>query len=297
MEGRRSTVRSRELGLALRRATEAAGYSGKVLAEKLGFTESKLTRMFRGTRGVFEVDVAAILAVCGIKGPARDNLLKLTGEAGKPGWWQDCDDRLPVEILTLSDYEDSAISITCFETSFIPGLLQTAEYTRDLLRSARAIPEDELSERVLVRQRRKDLLNRKAHPQFNFFIDEYVIRRHGPGRDIMRDQLHELLRLSVRSGIAIRVISDSAGFHAARRPFHLMEFTELHPVVFIENETSALFLERKQTTDAYRTTARSLAGIALNVGESRKLIADQAVTLSGGTREHDGLGLAEEFLQ
>src|SRR5262245_28018045 len=101
----RPTVRARELGLALRRAAEAADMDGKKLARWLGFSESKISKIFSGTRHTTDIDVACILAVSGITGPARDNLIKLATEAHEPGWWQDYDDRLPTELQTLIDYE------------------------------------------------------------------------------------------------------------------------------------------------------------------------------------------------
>lgn len=82
-----TTVRMRELGLALRRAMRATGMDNKVLARQLGCSPSKVSNMFNGRRGVSELDVAAILALCGIRGPARDNLLKLTRESHEPSWW------------------------------------------------------------------------------------------------------------------------------------------------------------------------------------------------------------------
>ena len=101
------TVRARELGLALRRAVEAAGLRGKDLARRLDFSETKISNLYMGKRPANEVDVSAILALCGIVGPARDHLLKLTRQVYEPGWWQDYDVRLPAELQTLIDYEDS----------------------------------------------------------------------------------------------------------------------------------------------------------------------------------------------
>jgi hypothetical protein len=85
----------------------------------------------------------------------------------------------------------------------------------------------------------------------------------------MSEQVHHLLRMSVRSNVEIRVIPDAFGFHAGRQAFHMMEFTELHPVVHIETETSALFLERRPTTTAFRRVADALARVALSEGQSR----------------------------
>lgn len=298
MGDKATTVRMRELGLALRRAVRANGMENKALARQMGWSPSKVSNLFRGARGASEVDVAAILAICGIRGPARDSLLKLTRESHEPGWWQDFDDRLPAELTTLIDYEDSAIAITSFETVVVPGLLQLHSYARSLLEAAATIPAEEIDRRVGARLRRQDIFNRRYPPRFRFFIDEYALRRTGPGREIMSEQMHHLLRMSVRPYVEILVVPDAAGFHAGRYPFHLMEFTELHPVVHLENETSVLFLERKVTTSAYRRIVGRLNEVALSEGQSREWIASLATEL-GVPREadHDGAHLAEEQLQ
>lgn len=84
MNEREPTVRSRELGLALFRATAAQGLKRIELAERLGWSHTKISRIFNGKRGVMPEDVAAILAICGVTGPKRDELLTLTRNAHDP---------------------------------------------------------------------------------------------------------------------------------------------------------------------------------------------------------------------
>lgn len=297
MGDKATTVRMRELGLALRRAVRANGMENKALAHKLGWSASKVSNLFAGRRGASEVDVAAILALCGIRGPARDSLLKLAREAHDPGWWQDYDDRLPPEITTLIDYEDAAIAITNFATTTVPGLLQVPDHTRSLLRASATTPQEEIYERVAARRRRQEIFNRIYPPRFRFFIDEYALRRTGPGREVMCEQLHHMLRLSVRPYVEIRVIPEAVGYHAGSNSFHMMEFTELDPVVILENETSALFLERKPTTTAYRRITEVLDSVALTEGQSRDLIASLATDLGSPWEEQDDdARLAQEQL-
>jgi uncharacterized protein DUF5753/helix-turn-helix protein len=297
MGDKATTVRMRELGLALRRAVRATGMNNNTLAFKLGWSGSKVSNMFSGRRGASEVDVAAVLALCGIRGPARDNLLKLARDSQEPGWWQDYDDRLPVEQTTLIDYEDAAIAITNFATDTVPGLLQAPEHIRAILHASVTTPAEEIEERVAARLRRQDIFNRRYPPRFRFFIDEYALRRTGPGRETMSEQVHHLLRMSVRPYVEIRVIPDSVGYHGGMKSFHLMEFTELHPVVMLEDQTSALFLERRPTTTAYRRIANTLASVALTEGQSREWIASLATELGAPREEQDDdARLAEEHL-
>src|SRR5207253_5496980 len=124
-----TTVRSRELGLALHRAAEAKGLRASTIAGQLGWSASRISRLYSGKRGSgSRDDIVAVLAICGITGPKRDELLELSGHAYEEGWWQQYGDRLPPELRTLSNYEDAAIAITNFESTVLPGLLQTPDY-------------------------------------------------------------------------------------------------------------------------------------------------------------------------
>jgi transcriptional regulator with XRE-family HTH domain len=286
MSNPRPTVRARELGLALRRAAEAAGMTNRKLAKLLGWSDSRVSRIYTGTRGISVPDLVAVLAVCGIKGPAKQNLIQLAAHAHEPGWWQDYDDRLPATLCTLIDYEDAAIAITSFETMVIPGLLQVPAYAEALMRASVTIPTTEIPERVEARERRKGIFDPLHPPAFRFFVDEYVLRRTGLSREIMSAQLHHMLRMAVRPNVQIRVIPEAVGFHAGRRQFQLMEFTELHPVVHVECDTSVLFLERKPTTAAYRRMVDGLASVALPEEESREWIAGLATRLGEPREEH-----------
>lgn len=294
------TVRSRELGLALLRAIGTAGLNQSDLATMLAWSPSKVSRMISGKRCASTEDVAAVLAVGGIVGPKRQELLDMARHATERGWWQDFGDRLPPELRTLSDHEDSALTITGFENAVVPGLLQTADYARALFSTTPSVPESEIDNRVRARSRRQLILDRQFPAQFRFFVDEYVIMRTGPGRKIMSDQVHHLLRMSVRPYIVVRVIPESVGFHAGHKPFQLMEFTEINPVLFIENDTSALFLERKDTIESYRRRIAALSKVALDEDRSRSWLASVASELGEERHAHRPAAifeLEEEFLE
>lgn len=254
------------------------------LVRKLRWPASRVSRMISGKLRVSTVDMSAVLAVLDITGPKRQELLRLAVETAQPGWWQDYGDRLPARLLTLSDHEDAAIAITNFQTVLVPGLLQTAEYTASVMAAMPIIPDEEIEHRVAARQQRKQVFDRRYPPVFRFFIDEYALRRTGAGREIMSGQVHHLLQMAVRPNVEIRVIPDGVGFHAGHTPFHFMEFTEIKPVVHIENQTSVLFLEREDTIGGYRSTIAALSSVALDEGQSRTWLATLANKL--GEEQH-----------
>ena len=281
MRGREPTMRSRELGEGLRRAMETAGLSGVEAARRLDWSPSRVSRMLSGTRGTTEVDVAMFLTVCGVRGRERKRLLAVCQDQGVPGWLQEYGDRLPKQLVTLVDHEDKAQRITDFEATWVPGLLQTPDYARSLISSVITVPADEVEERVAARLARQELFGRGTGARFAFFVHETALRLPVGGAAVLSDQLHHLLRMSVRPPITVRVIPTAVGAHAGLDgSFRLLEFQEFHPVVYLESTTTALFLERSEQVTAYRRILHALAEVALDEGHSRDLIATAAQELS-----------------
>lgn len=281
------TVKSRELGRALARAAAAKGLNGRQIALLLKWSPSRISRLYSGKRGARLVDIAAFLAIVGITGPKRDELLDLAKDAYDLGWWQQFGDRLPERHLTLAAHEDVAVAMTDFQNVLVPGLLQTESYMRALMTSSPIIPDEEIEERVEMRLKRQEIFDRDDPATFQFFLDEYVLSRTGFGRQIMSDQVHHLLRMAVRPRVGIRVIPDAAGIHGGWYPFKLMDFPENNPVVFLENMTCTVFQERQDTIESYRRIAADLDRVALDEGQSRAWLATVATALGEPREEHD----------
>src|SRR2546423_7663157 len=99
------TIRSRELGEGLRQAIERGQFNGKQLAARLGWSESHVSRLLTGRRAAKEVEVAAILALCGVKGAERARLMNLCQDQRTRSWFQQFGSRLPKQVRTYVDHE------------------------------------------------------------------------------------------------------------------------------------------------------------------------------------------------
>jgi Domain of unknown function (DUF5753)/Helix-turn-helix domain len=285
----RSTIRSRELGDALRHAMEHSNLSGKRAAVLLGWSETKVSRLLTGHLTVREVDVSAVLALCRITGAEREHLLTLARDLDIQSWLQQYGSGLPEKLKTLINHETRATRITEFEQCFVPGLLQTADYARALIERIATAPPDQVESRVAARIGRQSLLSGGRQPQLTFFLHELMFRLPVGGPAVMSEQMHHLLRMSVRSYITIRVIPASFGAHAGiAGACRLMESTEFGPVVYVEEETAGLFLEEPAVIAAYRKVFTALANCALSEGESKDVIAALAIELYADRGEfHD----------
>lgn len=291
MQDRTPTIRSRELGDGLRLAMEQAQLNGKQIARQLGWSESKVSRLLTGKRGASEVEVAEFLVTCGARSEERDHLIGLCKDQNTKSWFQQFGSRLPPQIRTYTEHENRASRVIDFQPLVIPGILQTGEYARALFARSGTVPEIEIEERVAARAARQIIFSRPDPAQFMFLIHEFALRLPAGDGEVMSEQLHHLLRMSVRSYIRIRVVPGRFGAHAGTSgSFILLESREFKPVVYLEGETSGVFLEKPEEITAYRSVLRELATAALSEEQSKEVIADLAIDLYGGRRDYHDRG-------
>lgn len=266
---------------------ERAGQTGRRTAALLEWSESKVSRVLTGHITLSEADLSAFMAVIGVTGKERTRLLRLAREQDTPGWLQQHGSNVPEQLKTLIDHESKATEILAFEPIRVPGLLQTGDYARCLLERSATVPPNEVQDRVAARLGRRNTFSRTDRARFTFFIHEFALRLPVGGSEVMSEQLHELLRMGVRSYIDIRVIPAAFGAHAAMAgACRLMTFEEFRPVVYVEEQTAGHFLEEPNEIAAYRGIFDALADCALDEGESRDWIAAMVVELYG-EEQHD----------
>jgi hypothetical protein len=284
MKDREPTVRSRELGEGLRRAMEYAGYNGTQIADELGWSQGRVSRLLAGKRGGTGYDVSAFLAVCGVKGEQRDRLMALASDHHRPGWFLRHGPVVPKQVQTLIDHETRATTVNDFQTTLVHSLLHTPDYARETMSRSANVPRDEIADRIQARLARQELISRPRAPIFTFYLHENALRIPIGGPAIMADQLHHLLRVSARANVTIRVVPAQAGAHAGMSgPFTLMEVPDFKPIVYLDSEITSLFLECPAEIEVYRNILDVLDGVALDERNTRGLVAEVAGEFQGRT--------------
>lgn len=298
MDDRLPTVRGRELSEGLRAAMRGAGYGVRELARRLDWPHPRVSHLLSGKRGGSELDVVTVLATCNVNRAERERLTKLCRELGTQGWLQQYGSRLPEQLKTLVDHENKAVGIRDFQLALVPGLLQTDGYARAVISRIANTPDKDTDSLVHARLTRQNIFNRHPQPSFTYLLHESVLRLPVGGTAVMSDQLHHLLRMSVRPQVDLRVIPISVGAHAGLAgSFELMEFEDFDPVIYLESEASAVFLEHQDQIGAYRNILNALAHVALGQEQSKELITTLATELYADGEDHDGGDLlAEEHL-
>jgi hypothetical protein len=245
--------------------------------------------MLTGRQVYKETDVSALLALCSVTGEEKERLLELAREYSQHGWLQQYGSGLPEQLRTLINHENKATSITEFEPCFVPGLLETSDYAQALLERSATVPPDMVEAAVRARLSRQNIFSRDRHPKFTFYLHELIFYLPVGGRTVMSDQMHHLLQMSVRSYITIRVIPAAFGAHASTSgACRLMEFDELKPVAYVEEEAAGHFMEVPIEVAPYRRIFAALAKCALDKEESKDRIAELAVRLYADRRDrHD----------
>jgi len=224
-----------------------------------------------------ELLIAALLTLYGVTDEQQQDALRaLARNANAQGWWHDYSDILPAWFEAYLGLEEAATSIRAYEIQFVPGLLQTNEYARAVtLLGHPAAPADEIERRVRLRMTRQAMFTRPQSPHLWVALDEAVLRRPVGRPGVMRRQLTHLLEAAEWPNVTIQIIPFQAGGHAAAGgPFSILRFAEpdLPDVVYLEQLTSALYLDKRETVDHYMAVMERLCLAAAPATASARAI-------------------------
>jgi hypothetical protein len=247
------------------------------VASELMCSATKISRMETGTRRASLRDVRDLCRVYEVTDLAEaEELMDLARRAREPGWWTQYDEPILSPLLGL---EQEATAITSYSMYFVPALLQTAEYARDLIKAIeRKIEATALDRRVDARLHRQQLLEQENPPRYRAILDEAVLRRQVGGPETMHVQLGRMLTAAAEDRVAIQVIPFGAGAHASTdSQFDLLEFApgSFHgPVVYVEGLFFNRYWERPAEIERYREAIEYLRDSALNPRDSLSLITE-----------------------
>jgi transcriptional regulator with XRE-family HTH domain len=274
---RSPTIRRRRLGAELRRHRDAAGVTIDVVADRLGCSASKVSRIETGHTSATPRDVQDMLDIYGVQGTESEELVEIAREARLKGWWH------PYSTVLTGAYvglEAAAQAVRAYEQQVVPGLLQSEQYAAAMIRAARPdITSNESERRVHVRMERQSLLKQDDPIDLWVVLDEAVVSRPVGGDAVMRDQLKRLVAAADLPNVTIQILPFAAGAHAGMDgTFAILDFPEVEDpnVVFAENATGGLFLEKSEELTKYVFIFDHIRATALSPEESTSMIAKLA---------------------
>ncbi|WP_440068798.1 helix-turn-helix domain-containing protein [Streptosporangium sp. OZ121] len=269
------TIKRRRLSAELIRLREQAGLTHDEVARRLEWSRGRLTHMEQNKWVLPDIgNVRLLLDLYNVVDPAvREAILDLARQSRERGWWAKYKD---VFGGSLPGFEAEATQIRTIELVTIPGLLQTADYATAIFQAGQVLDQTAVQRRVEARLARQAILSRDNPPQIWAVIDEAALRKMVGGPKVMAEQLGHLAHMAMRPNIAVQVLPDSIGAHAAMGSgFVILDFAgDLDPsIVYLETPTDNLFLERPEEIQAYTLTFNRVVAAALTVEESVRYVA------------------------
>ncbi len=275
------TVRRRRLAAELRRLRERAGLIGEQVAERMGWSASKVSRIENAHTTPRPSEIKELLLLYGIDGEHAEQLLALAREANRKGWWEGYSGALPDAHTEYIGLEAEAKSSLQWGPEFAIGLMMTEDYTRQMIRdntrSIAPIPPGEIERRIEARMIRQQILKRDPPFKLKVALDESVLRRRVGSNDTMRAQLDQLLELSEYDNINLRILPLDAPHPIITGGFNLLQFGEAHDVsyrdvVYVEHLTGSLSFEEERETYQYHLAFERLSDFSATPEESRNII-------------------------
>ncbi len=279
-----STVRRWQLTEALRRMREEAGLTVEQAATELGkmggrWSRAKISRIENRTQGFKIREIEQLLTLYQADARTRATLLDFAESANERGWWVAYRKDIPEELHPFLNLEAALVALRQFETTLVPGLFQTGEYARTLVRTIYPdLSEVELERRVAARLARQQILARERAPQIHVILDQHVLTRPVGGSPVMAAQLRRLVELARSPHITIQVVPASVGAYTGLEgPFAILTLPEPVPDIgYVEGVGGAAYLDSPDDVRSCTLRFGILTGQALSPAQSVNLIAATA---------------------
>jgi transcriptional regulator with XRE-family HTH domain len=274
------TVRLRRLAAELRRLRNAADLSREDASEQTGINNATLYRIETAKARPQMRTLTTLLNLYHVDAEQREYLTILCRDAGKQGWLRPYHSDLPEEYTAYISFEAEAQGVRNYESLFIPGLLQTEDYARGVIRGVLPMAsEQEVEDRVQARIERQAVLTKESPLKLWAILDEAALRRVVGGAEVMRGQLTHLADTVKMPNITFQVIAFDAGAHPGMPgSFVLMDFVDPMDtdLIYIDSMAGDLFLEADADVRRYASIFDNLRAIALSPDASARFLAELA---------------------
>ncbi|MEU2436309.1 helix-turn-helix domain-containing protein [Streptomyces rubradiris] len=273
------TVGQVVLGRRLQDLRERAGLKREEAARVLHVAPATVRRMETAEVALKIPYLQLLLKAYGVPGDEAEVFVQLAEEANRPGWWQRFHDILPGWFSMYVSLEGAASLIRSYEPHFVPGLLQTEDYARGVLKSG-AIGQtspDDIERHVDLRMRRQTLLTRPDAPRFWAVMDETALRRQVGGPEVMRAQIDKLLEATELAHVTLQVAPFANGPHPGTYgPFVLFRFavSELPDMVYSEYLTGAVYLDARAEVATHLEVMDRMAAQAATAQRTKEILRD-----------------------
>ncbi|WP_199440647.1 helix-turn-helix domain-containing protein [Umezawaea beigongshangensis] len=258
-----TTFRQRRLGKALRVLRERARLTQIEAARGLRYDHRKLSRIENGQRPEYHA-FRAMLDLYGLTVPEWEPYLDLYDRACEKGWWQ----AYGLEDQGFISVENDATAVREFQLGYVPGLLQTEDYMREVFGSSSvARSEKWIDAQVEIRLRRQQRLIEPEPLRLHAIVAESALRTSDRQRRVVRRRM-EL------PNVTVQVLP--SGFHdGLLGSFTVLDLPEHHGIVYVEHVAGSVHIDGPERVGATRLLFEHLSERALTPEQSAAWIEGQ----------------------
>ncbi|MFI9721553.1 helix-turn-helix domain-containing protein [Streptomyces sp. NPDC052396] len=282
-----STVPRRQLGRYLTELRQKAGITAQAASKALERSPTTIWRVEKGHVSSRGVEVRAMCDLYDAPRELTEGLVKLALETKAKGWWHSYDDVMPEGFDLYIGLEEAALRIDWYEPELVPGLLQTEDYAREIIRAGHQGKDpEEIERRVQLRVNRRISLTRVINPPaLAVILGEPVLRHLIGGTTVMARQLAHLADVANLPNVTIQVVPANVGFHQGLTAgqFQILRFPLTRsgketepPTVYADGYTGDLYLDRPNEVERYDAAFQDISSMALGEEASRRLILEMA---------------------
>lgn len=268
-------VRRMRLARELRELRSQAGLTHNQLAKAIGQSRAQISRL-ENAHVVDVGDVMKILEALDINDERWTRVVTIAREAAEKGWWESAKGMGARQAL-YADFEAGATDIREFQMVFLPGLMQTDDFTRARAETDRRLggPIDYVPDKVIdARHTRQRMLRRPGGPSYHVVVDEVAIRRASAPPEVLKAQLYHITA-SVNANPKIRLqvlpvdvtIED---YTLPRSAFSIYTFADSEDpgVVAVDTVTEDVVLTEERDLKSYDELFNRLVDAAWDEAES-----------------------------
>ncbi|MFI2230913.1 Scr1 family TA system antitoxin-like transcriptional regulator [Nocardia testacea] len=277
------TVIGIAFGRHLRHLRERKRFTQDRASNLLGWPTAHIWLLELGHMVLDKDELRRLLTLYGEDTPQIRECIRIASQAERSGWWnQHSSGILPSWFKAYLHLEQSASVIRTFESHFIPGLLQTADYAASVM----AFPDRrDVDRKVLARMERQKILDLEDPPHLWVILDEAALVRAPVDADVLRGQISHLIEMTKRSNVAVQLLPLSMRLNAFSSSFCLLKFQEpeIPHIVYAEQLTSAIYIDRREDVYPYMALLDRLSTVALNPESSVERLTWILRTMNGSS--------------
>lgn len=260
------TVLKRWVAFELRKLREDAGVSRDEAAKAIKGSVQNIGHIETARSLPKPLELERLLELYGV--PERSEFFLELRTRAKKGrdWWIGFDESTVPEYFKLFlGLESSAVKIESWDAIVIPGLFQTPDYARAIIRDGDpSLSNTEVAHRVELRiARQAEVLDQEDAPQVWAVISEAALRLQVGGTGVLKAQLAHLLERREDPNIELQVLPATAGAHTGTEgSFTVLTFPNelMHDpgCVYTETRVKGIYHEEPAQVMTYRDTLTRL---------------------------------------